>query len=87
MKITVYIQPSAKKAGYAGLYNNMPKIKITAPPVDGAANSEIIKIFARLLNIPKSQIEISAERASRTKTISINEYITDEEVMKKIENF
>ncbi len=87
MKITVYIQPSAKKAGYAGLYNNMPKIKITAPPVDGAANSEIIKIFARLLNIPKSQIEISAGLTSRTKTLSINADITDEEVMKKIENF
>lgn len=87
MKITVYIQPSAKKAGYAGLYNNMPKIKITAPPVDGAANSEIIKIFAKLLNIPKSQIEISAGLTSRTKTLSINADITDEEVMKKIENF
>ena len=87
MKITVYIQPSAKKAGYAVLYNNMPKIKITAPPVDGAANSEIIKIFARLLNIPKSQIEISAGLTSRTKTLSINADITDEEVMKKIENF
>ena len=87
MKIIVYIQPSAKKAGYAGLYNNMPKIKITAPPVDGAANSEIIKIFARLLNIPKSQIEISAGLTSRTKTLSINADITDEEVMKKIENF
>lgn len=87
MKITVYIQPSAKKAGYAGLYNNMPKIKITAPPVDGAANSEIIKIFAKLLNISKSQIEISAGLTSRTKTLSINADITDEEVMKKIENF
>ena len=28
MKIKIYIQPSAKKAGYAGLYNDMPKIKI-----------------------------------------------------------
>ena len=49
MKIKVYIQPNSKKAGYAGVYDGMPKLKITAPPVDGAANTEIIKIFSKLL--------------------------------------
>lgn len=87
MKITVYIQPSAKKAGYAGLYDNMPKIKITAPPVDGAANSEIIKIFAKLLNISKTNVEIVSGLSSRTKTLDINADITYEEIIKKIEKF
>ena len=87
MKITVYIQPSAKKAGYAGLYDNMPKIKITAPPVDGAANSEIIKIFAKLLNIAKTNVEIVSELSSRTKILDINADITYEEILKKIEKF
>lgn len=87
MKIKIYIQSSAKKAGYAGLYNDMPKIKITAPPVDGAANSEIIKIFSKLLNIPKASIEITSGLSSRNKTLEINENITYEEIIKKLESF
>lgn len=87
MKIKIYIQPSAKKAGYAGLYNDMPKIKITAPPVDGAANSEIIKIFSKLLNIPKASIEITSGLSSRNKTLEINENLTYEEIIKKLESF
>ena len=65
----------------------MPKIKITAPPVDGAANSEIIKIFSKLLNIPKASIEITSGLSSRNKTLDINADITYEEILKKIEKF
>ena len=65
----------------------MPKIKITAPPVDGAANSEIIKLFSKLLNIPKTSIEITSGLSSRNKTLEINENITYEEIIKKLENF
>lgn len=88
MKIKVYIQPSSKKYGYAGMYNNIPKIKITAPPVDGAANSEVIKIFSKILNLPKSNIIISQGQASRVKTIDINmENITYDDILLKIQAF
>ncbi len=87
MKITVYIQPSSKKAGYAGLYDNKPKIKITAPPVDGAANMEVIKIFAKLLSIPKNNVEISAGHSSRIKTLEINTSLSYDEIIKLLEKF
>lgn len=87
MKIKVYIQPNSKKAGYAGLHDGLPKLKITAPPVDGAANSEIIKIFAKLLNIAKSDITISSGQASRIKILDINTDKSYEEIMNKIQSF
>lgn len=87
MKIKVYIQPNSKKAGYAGVYNGMPKLKITAPPVDGAANAEIIKIFSKLLNIPKSEIVISSGQASRLKILDINTDMSHEEIINKIQLF
>ncbi len=87
MKIKVYIQPNSKKSGYAGLYDGIPKLKITAPPVDGAANSEIIKIFSKLLNIPKSDITISSGQASRLKILEININKTCEEITALLENF
>lgn len=87
MKIKVYIQPNSKKSGYAGVYDGLPKLKITAPPVDGAANSEIIKIFSKLLNIPKSDIVISSGQASRLKILDINTDMSHEEIINKIQLF
>ncbi len=87
MKIKVYIQPNSKKSGYAGLYDGIPKLKITAPPVDGAANSEIIKIFSKLLNIPKSDIIISSGQASRLKILDINTDKSHEEITALLEKF
>lgn len=87
MKIKVYIQPNSKKAGYAGLHDGLPKLKITAPPVDGAANSEIIKIFAKLLNIAKSDITISSGQASRLKILDINTDKSHEEITALLEKF
>ena len=77
MKITVYIQPSSKKNGYAGLYDNKPKIKITAPPVDGAANNEVIKIFSKLLSVPKNN--------SRIKTLEINTELSYDDIISLLE--
>ena len=87
MKIKIYIQPNSKKSGYAGLYDGIPKLKITAPPVSGAANSEIIKIFSKLLNISKSDITISSGQASRLKILEINTNKTCEEITALLENF
>lgn len=87
MKIKVYIQPNSKKSGYAGLYDGIPKLKITAPPVDGAANAEIIKIFSKLLNIPKSDIIISSGQASRLKILDINTDKSHEEITALLEKF
>ena len=87
MKIKVYIQPNSKKSGYAGLYDGIPKLKITAPPVDGAANAEIIKIFSKILNIPKSDIIISSGQASRIKILDINTDKSHEEITALLEKF
>lgn len=87
MKIKVYIQPNSKKSGYAGLYDGIPKLKITAPPVDGAANAEIIKIFSKLLNTPKSDIIISSGQASRIKILDINTDKSHEEITALLEKF
>ena len=87
MKIKIYIQPNSKKSGYAGVYDGIPKLKITAPPVEGAANAEIIKIFSKLLNIPKSDIIISSGQVSRIKILDINTDKSHEEIINKIQSF
>lgn len=47
------------------------KIRLTAPPVDGEANTELIKYLAKLLGVAPSMIEIIAGHRGRNKLISV----------------
>ena len=48
------------------------KVKLNAPPVDGAANAELIKLFAKALNVARSDITIVSGEASKTKRLRIS---------------
>ncbi len=67
----VVVQPRSSSNMIVGIYNDAIKIKITAAPVDGAANSMCINFLAKLLKIPKSSINIISGQNSRTKKILI----------------
>jgi uncharacterized protein (TIGR00251 family) len=69
--INIYVQPRASKNGFAGIYDGSLKLRITAPPVDGKANSMIIAILAKLLHISKSRISLSSGQQSRKKRFKI----------------
>jgi uncharacterized protein (TIGR00251 family) len=53
----------------AGLHGDALKIKLTAPPVDGAANKMCIEFLSKWVNISKSAVEIISGHASRTKRV------------------
>lgn len=84
MKFHVYIQPGAKKSGYAGEFDGKAKIKVAAPPVEGAANEAVVQFFAKALKLPKSSVRICAGGLSRHKTIEIDADLTDGEVQEAI---
>ncbi|MBC8198530.1 MAG: YggU family protein [Desulfobacteraceae bacterium] len=67
----VFVQPKSSKNMIVGLYGDAIKIKLTAPPVNGAANKMCIKYLANILNIPKSKLEIILGHTSRTKHLLI----------------
>jgi uncharacterized protein (TIGR00251 family) len=67
----VYVQPRSSKAVIVGCHDNALKIKLTAPPVGGAANKQCIQILAKALDLPKSAIAITGGQTSRLKLISI----------------
>jgi uncharacterized protein (TIGR00251 family) len=52
-----------------GTYGDAIKIKVTAPPVDGAANKACIKFLAKYFKVSKSSIEIISGQTSRTKHV------------------
>lgn len=67
--LKAYVQPRASKSEVAGLNGDAVKIRLTAPPVEGAANRMCLKFIAKLFKIPVSQMTITSGRAGRHKTI------------------
>ena len=53
----------------SGVHDDSIKIKIKAPPVEGAANKAIIQFLAKCLHTSKSSLEILSGQASRSKRI------------------
>ena len=71
-RISVYAQPGATVAGLCGEFNGALKIKISSPPVDGAANDALIKFFAQKLGIKLRDISLIDGETSRKKTLEIS---------------
>ena len=69
--VRVYLQPRASKNKIAGLHGGELKVAVTAPPVDNAANEMVVRFFAGLLGVPKSDVTVKSGHASRHKTIAI----------------
>ena len=71
LKFNIYVQPRSSRNQIVGLYGDALKVKITAPPVEGAANKMCITVLAKVLNLLKSAIEIVSGQASRTKRVQV----------------
>jgi uncharacterized protein (TIGR00251 family) len=78
-RINVYVQPRASKTVVAGMHDGCVKIRLAAPPVDGAANTALVEFIARQLGIAKSRVRITAGLTSRRKTVEV-EGVTGEQL-------
>ncbi|MDX1708542.1 MAG: DUF167 domain-containing protein [Desulfobacterales bacterium] len=65
----VYVQPRSSKNLIVGVHADSIKIKVTAPPVDGAANKGCLKFLAQCLSVTPSSLEMVSGHHHRTKTI------------------
>ncbi len=68
----VVVQPRASKVAIVGSHQKALKIRLTAPPVDNAANKQCIAVLAKTLGRPKSTIEIISGHTSRQKQVRIH---------------
>jgi len=66
----VRVVPRAKKNEIVGVQGNALKVKLTAPPVGGAANEALIDLLVERLGVRRSQVEIVAGLKSRAKMVS-----------------
>ena len=69
--LNLHIQPRASKNQLCGVQDNALKIRLTSPPVDGAANKLCREFLADLLDVPKTAVEIISGETSRHKRVRI----------------
>lgn len=68
----VRVQPRAKREGIDGIRNGALRIRLNAPPVDGAANERLIAFLAERLELPRSAFSIVSGHKGREKTVRAN---------------
>lgn len=69
--VSVHAMPGAKRTEIQGLHGDALKVRVAAPPVDGAANSELRKFLAATFAVPSKKVELIAGASSRSKRFAI----------------
>jgi uncharacterized protein (TIGR00251 family) len=69
--VEVRVEPRSSKKGIAGVMENVLKVKLTAPPVGGEANEQLIEVMSEATGIRKSSIRIVRGHASKKKVVEI----------------
>lgn len=70
--VKLYVQPGARSSEIMGVHAGRLKVKIGAPPRDGEANEEIVSFLAKILGVPKKEVEILRGESGRSKDIFLN---------------
>lgn len=67
----VRVQPRASSTQLAGIYGEALKVRLSAPPVDGAANEMLVIFLAKIFSVPRYDVRILAGETARSKLIEI----------------
>ncbi|HSC94104.1 MAG TPA: DUF167 domain-containing protein [Burkholderiales bacterium] len=71
LRLTLHVQPGARRNEIAGLQGEALKVRIAAPPVDNKANAALIDFLGETLGVPRSAIAIRHGAAGRRKVLEI----------------
>lgn len=69
--LTLRIQPRASRDEIVGPYGDALKIRITAPPVEGKANSHLIAFLAKTFGVAKADVTLLTGETGRAKRLRI----------------
>ena len=81
--LSVKLQPRASANEIGDALGNELRIKVTAPPVEAAANEALVKLLAQRLDCPRNRVELVRGHTSRHKTIKLY-VLAPEDVVAKL---
>jgi hypothetical protein len=81
--LSVKLQPRASANEIGEALGNELRIKVTAPPVDAAANEALVKLLAQHLDCPRNRVELVRGHTSRHKMLKLYG-LSPEDVVKRL---
>ncbi len=72
LTFSVRVVPRASRSEVVGEHQGALRVRIAAPPVDGAANDELVRLLARALKVSRNAIAITTGQTSRLKRVAIS---------------
>jgi hypothetical protein len=83
VRFEVHAKPRAKKSKVIGERGDAVEIALAAPPVDGAANEELVRFVAKVLAVRQRDIELVRGESSREKLLAVTG-LTAEEIESRL---
>jgi uncharacterized protein (TIGR00251 family) len=71
VRISVHVQPRASRNEIAGIHGDAIKVRLTSPPVDGAANEALVIFLTERFAVPRHAITIVSGARSRAKVVEV----------------
>ena len=81
--LRLHLQPRAKRTELAGVHGDGLKLRVAAPPVDGAANEAALAFIAGILGVPRRAVTLRSGNASRQKVVEVHG-VTVEKAIRKL---
>ncbi len=72
VRVSVHVQPRAARTEIAGLHGTALRVRLHAPPVDGAANEALVALLAERFDVPRRAVRVVAGHASRAKIVELD---------------
>ena len=71
-RLVLHVQPRSRESAVAGRHGDALKVRLAAPPVDGAANEELVRFLAERLDVPRRAIHLVAGHTARRKVVDVD---------------
>jgi uncharacterized protein (TIGR00251 family) len=71
VRFSVRVQPRAARSEVVGAHGDALRIRVAAPPVEGAANSELVSFLAKRFGVPKSAVQVVRGARGREKLVEV----------------
>jgi hypothetical protein len=71
VRLSVRVQPNARRRGVAGEWNGLLRLAVPAPPEDGRANAAALELVAELFDLRPSAVELVQGHSARTKVFRL----------------
>ena len=77
VRVSVHVQPRAARTEFAGVHGTALKVRLAAPPVDGAANDALTAFLAERFGVPRRAVRIVAGQTARAKVVELDGVAAD----------